>query len=112
MRRGLVNAAVSRKYSPAGQLGSVRALTDQTGAVVNTYAYDAYGNPTASTGTVANPFRYAGEYQDAESGLYYLRARYYDPATAQFLTRDPLVAATEQENGFLLSRRRIRHYQA
>lgn len=40
--------------------------------------------------------RYAGEYQDAETGLYYLRARYYDPTTQQFLTRDPLVAATEQ----------------
>ena len=40
--------------------------------------------------------RYAGEYQDSESGCYYLRARYYDPSTQQFLTRDPLVAATEQ----------------
>jgi RHS repeat-associated protein len=64
--------------------------------LVNTYAYDAYGNTTASTGSVANPLRYTGEYQDAESGLYYLRARYYDPASQQFLTRDPLVAATEQ----------------
>jgi RHS repeat-associated protein len=70
--------------------------TDQSGGVVATYAYDAYGQPTASTGSVANPFRYAGQYRDAESGLYYLRARYYDPATQQFLTRDPLVAATEQ----------------
>ena len=40
--------------------------------------------------------RYAGEYHDAQTGFYYLRARYYDPATQQFLTRDPLVAATEQ----------------
>jgi RHS repeat-associated protein len=83
-------------YYHADQLGSIRALTDQAGTVVNTYAYDAYGTTTASTGSVANPFRYAGEYQDAETGLYYLRARYYDPATQQFLTRDPLVAATEQ----------------
>jgi RHS repeat-associated protein len=83
-------------YYHADQLGSVRAVTNQAGTVVNTYAYDAYGTTTASSETVANPFRYAGEYQDAETGLYYLRARYYDPATQQFLTRDPLVAATEQ----------------
>jgi RHS repeat-associated protein len=83
-------------YYHADQLGSVRALTDQSKAVVATYTYDAYGQPTASTGSVANPFRYAGQYRDAESGLYYLRARYYDPATQQFLTVDPLLAATEQ----------------
>jgi RHS repeat-associated protein len=76
-------------------LGSVRALTSQAGAVAATYAYDAYGNQTASTGNVYNPLRYAGEYQDSQTGFYYLRARYYDPATAQFLTRDPLVAAGE-----------------
>jgi RHS repeat-associated protein len=83
-------------YYHADQLGSVRALTDQSKAVVATYTYDAYGQHTASTGSAPNPFRYAGQYRDAESGLYYLRARYYDPATQQFLTRDPLVAATEQ----------------
>ena len=83
-------------YYHADQLGSVRVLTNQSGAVAATYAYDAYGNQTASTGNVANPLRYAGEYQDSESGFYYLRARYYDPATAQFLTRDPLVAAAQQ----------------
>jgi RHS repeat-associated protein len=83
-------------YYHTDHLGSVRALTDQSKAVVATYSYDAYGQPTASTGSVANPFRYAGQYRDAESGLYYLRARYYAPATQQFLRRDPLVAATEQ----------------
>jgi RHS repeat-associated protein len=43
---------------------------------------------------VNNPFRYTGQYQDSESGLYYLRARYYDPATQQFLSRDPLANLT------------------
>jgi uncharacterized protein RhaS with RHS repeats len=65
-------------------LGSVRSLTNQAGAVVATYAYDAYGTTTASTGTVANPLRYAGEYQDAESGLYYLRAHYHDLTSQPF----------------------------
>ena len=47
------------------------------------------------TGTLT-PFGYAGQYTDAESGLQYLRARYYDPATQQFLTVDPLLAQTDQ----------------
>ncbi len=49
-----------------------------------------------STGSVANPFGYAGEYTDSETGFVYLRARYYDPATQQFLTVDPALAATQQ----------------
>jgi uncharacterized protein RhaS with RHS repeats len=69
-------------YYHADQLGSVRALTNQSGAVAATYAYDAYGNPTAGTGNVYNPLRYAGEYLDSQTGFYYLRARYYDPPTA------------------------------
>jgi uncharacterized protein RhaS with RHS repeats len=58
------------------QLGSTRVITNSGGATVNTYAYDPYGNLTATTGTVVNPLRYAGQYFDSESGLYYLRARY------------------------------------
>ena len=52
------------------------------------------GNTTTSTGAVSNPFRWAGEYNDSEFGLYYLRTRYYDPRTAQFLSRDPLLSVT------------------
>jgi RHS repeat-associated protein len=44
---------------------------------------------------------YAGQYRDDESGLYYLRARYYDPGTAQFLTVDPAVATTAQPYGYV-----------
>jgi len=47
------------------------------------------------TGTTT-PFGYAGQYTDAATGLQYLRARYYDPTTQQFLTVDPLLAQTEQ----------------
>ncbi len=49
-----------------------------------------------STGSIANPFGYAGEYTDSETGFLYLRARYYDPATQQFLTVDPALVATAQ----------------
>jgi RHS repeat-associated protein len=67
------------------------------GTVQATYQYDAYGQTTSSTGSVSNPFRYTGQYQDSESGLYYLRARYYDPATQQFLSRDPLAVSRPSE---------------
>lgn len=81
-------------YYHHDQLGSTRALTNSSGTVVANYTYDPYGNLTASTGTASNPFRYAGQYTDPETGYQYLRNRYYDPATAQFLTRDPLAALT------------------
>jgi RHS repeat-associated protein len=83
------------------QLGSTRVLTDTSGTVKATYSYDAYGNLTSSTGSVANPFRFAGQYLDAESGLYYLEARYYDPVTGQFLSRDPAAALTRSPYGYV-----------
>jgi RHS repeat-associated protein len=73
--------------------GSTRLLTDNSGAVVATYTYDAYGNLANRTGTADTPLRWNGQYQDS-AGLYYLRARYYDPSTGQFTTRDPLTALT------------------
>ena len=50
---------------------------------------------TASTGTASTPFRYAGQYTD-EGGLIYLRARYYDSSTEQYLSVDPLASLTQQ----------------
>lgn len=77
------------------QLGSTRMVTNSSGSNVATYAYDSYGNVTATTGTITNPLRFAGQYADSESGLYYLRARYYDPLTAQLLARNPVMAITQ-----------------
>lgn len=77
------------------QLGSTIALTDSLGHINATYTYDAYGNTTAHTGSATTPLRYAGQYTDAETGLLYLRNRYYDPSTGQFLSRDPAVAVTQ-----------------
>jgi RHS repeat-associated protein len=82
-------------YYHHDQLGSTRVLTSSTGAVAATYTYDANGNLTNQTGTANTPLRWAGQYQDP-TGLYYLRARYYDPTTSQFLTKDPLAASTGQ----------------
>jgi RHS repeat-associated protein len=77
------------------QQGSTRLLTDASGGVIGTYAYDPYGKTIAHTGASV-ALRFDGQYQDDESGLYYLRARHYDPTTAQFITRDPLDDETGQ----------------
>lgn len=88
-------------YHHQDQLGSTRVLTDSTGTVTGTFTYDSYGQQTGSTGTASTPFGWAGEYRDVESGLIYLRARYYDPATAQFLSVDPLYAETGSRYGYV-----------
>ncbi|MGC1184224.1 MAG: RHS repeat-associated core domain-containing protein, partial [Candidatus Dormiibacterota bacterium] len=74
--------------------GSTLGMVNSSGAVVVSYSYDAYGNLTSSSGTVSTPLLFQGQYRDSETGFYYLQARYYDPATGQFLTRDPMAAGT------------------
>jgi len=70
--------------------GDVIALSDENGQVVAEYEYDAWGNIISQSGSMAteNPYRYAGYYYDEETGLYYLRARYYDPEIGRFIRRD------------------------
>jgi RHS repeat-associated protein len=75
------------------------ALTSATGALLGTASYTPYGTTATVTGA-ATPIGWAGEYRDTETGLTYLRARYYDPTTGQFLTRDPLEATTRDPYGY------------
>lgn len=84
------------RYYHQDTLGSTRALSDESGAAVGTFTYTPHGTIAGSTGTETTPLGYAGQQTDHESGLQYLRARYYDPATGQFLTRDPLTEQTGQ----------------
>ncbi len=70
-------------------LGSIRLITSSTGATAGTYTYDAYGKQTGHTGTSTSGLGYTGNLIDASTGLLYLRARDYDPATGQFLASDP-----------------------
>jgi RHS repeat-associated protein len=83
--------------------GSVRQLTNLAGAVTDTYNYDAFGNLLNSTGTTPNNYRYSGEQYDSDLSLYYLRARYYNPVTARFLSRDP-------ENGIFTDPKTLHKY--
>jgi RHS repeat-associated protein len=88
-------------YHHRDQLGSTRMLTDGAGVVRATFTYGPYGTLTASTGSSTTRFLFSGQYQDAESGFYYLRARYYDPTVGQFLSVDPLVAKTLSPYGYV-----------
>jgi RHS repeat-associated protein len=75
-------------YYEQDGIGSVTSLTNSSGTVAQTYTYDSFGNQTASSGSLTNFFRYAGREFDTETGLYYYRARYYDPTTGRFLSED------------------------
>jgi RHS repeat-associated protein len=70
--------------------GSVTGLTDSSGSVAASYSYDAFGVPTSTPPAVTNPFTYTGREYDAKSGLYYNRARYYEPTTGSFISQDPV----------------------
>ena len=76
---------------------SVTALADHTGAIKQTYTYSPFGQDLASTGSTPNTLKYTGREEDP-SGLYYYRARYYDPETRRFLTEDPLGLRTGDVN--------------
>ena len=69
--------------------GTVRQLTNTAGAVTDTFEYDAFGNAITHTGTTPNNYLYRGEQYDPDLNLYYLRARYYNPQTGRFMSRDP-----------------------
>ena len=82
-------------------LGNVVAILTDGGIVVARYIYDAWGNhkvvdnigneitDTAHIGNI-NPYRYRGYYFDTETGLYYLKSRYYDPQTGRFISIDDI----------------------
>ena len=81
--------ATTSYYLHDGQ-GSVRTLLDTNHNITDSYLYDAYGNTQNHTGTTTNPYQYDGQQlSDSFSGLYDLRARYYDPSVGRFLSQDP-----------------------
>ena len=69
--------------------GDVVQITDVSGVIKNTYDYDVWGNFISKHETIENPFTYFGQTYDETTGLYYLRARYYDPETGRFTQQDP-----------------------
>lgn len=93
-----------REFLHGDALGSIRTVTDTTAAVIAESNYEPYGSPTiaATSGSAVadvTRFGFAGEYTDA-TGLVYLRARYYDPSTGQFVSVDPAIDATRSMYGY------------
>ncbi len=82
-------------------LGHVSCLLDHSGSIVETYRYTAFGEENIYDAeqqlqmSSLNPWRYAGKRHDPESGFIYFGLRYYDPATAVWITPDPIA----QEGG-------------
>lgn len=71
------------------------SVSGQTGGNMVSYTYDAYGNTTVNSGSpLNNPYQYNAEYTDSSTGNQYLRARYYDPASGRFLTKDTYLGET------------------
>jgi len=93
---GLALDEVLARYAPTGNktlladaLMSVIAQTDDTQAAVNFYAYSAYGEAATLGSDEGNPLQYTGRENDG-TGLYYYRARYYDPVLKRFISEDPI----------------------
>ena len=76
----------SSYYYHTDGLGSIVAITDSTGNIVKSYTYDSFGNIVDEEGVLLNTYTYTSRELDFESGLYYYRARYYDPLIGRFLS--------------------------
>ena len=83
-----VVGGAAKFYDPDG-LGSITSLADISGTLTDTYTTDSFGKTTASSGTARNPYRYTARDLDSETGLYYYRARYYEPSIGRFVSEDP-----------------------
>ena len=86
------------------QAGDVINIINESGSIVTTYTYSAFGEVLSVTGTLAstigarNPFRYRSYYYDNETGWYYLNSRYYDPTVGRFLSADSTDVLTATPN--------------
>ena len=90
--------AIFKNYTSVHCLyGDIIIFIDATRAIVVEYTYDAWGTPLTKTGTLAttlgtlNPFRYRGYVYDEETGLYYLRSRYYNPVWGRLVNGDSML---------------------
>jgi RHS repeat-associated protein len=87
----MTDGSGNQKYLSYDGLGSVTDITNGSGAVTDTFAYDVFGSVTARTGSSATIAKFTGEQADdgsGDSGYYFLRARHYDTATGRFVGRD------------------------
>jgi RHS repeat-associated protein len=77
-------------YYHSDGLGSIVALSNNHGIAAEKYGYDAFGNRKPGIHLISQPYTYTGREWDKETGLYYYRARYYDPSVGRFISKDPI----------------------
>lgn len=85
------DAAGNRAWYHADRLGSIRLMTNEVGAEVKDYDYRPFGETVASSGSEWNERGFTGQITDAETGLMYYNARYYDASLGRFISADPAV---------------------
>ena len=80
------------RYYHYDPIGSTAALSSAAGVVTDQYLYDPYGNLNRHVGDTENPFQFVGQFgvQNDETDLYFMRARYYNPAMGRFISKDPI----------------------
>ena len=89
----ITNGTATNFYYTRDHLGSIRELTDGSGAVRARYDYDPFGVTTKVSGDLEADFGYTGHYRHAASGLYLAPYRAYDPTIGRWLSRDPIEEA-------------------
>jgi len=93
------DTATNTYYALTDHLGAVHALADESGEIVESYRYDAWGRVLGvydgsgtplSESAVGNHYLWQGRWYSWNTGLYYFRARWYDPITGRWLSKDPI----------------------
>lgn len=90
-----LNSVLTTSFYSYDGHGSVRQLTNASGAITDSYDYDAFGNLINSTGSTPNVYLFAGEQYDPALGLYYNRARYLNTTTGRFWSMDTFEGRTK-----------------
>ena len=85
----LMETGGQKYYYHSNALGSVVALSDQSGEIAESYRYTPFGQ-VQDAGSLGNPYLFTGRRYDAETGLYYYRARFYHPELRRFMEPDPI----------------------
>lgn len=85
------DSAGTKTWYHADRLGSIRLMTNDVGAEVKDYDYRPFGEVLTTSGTVANERGFTGQIADAETGLMYYNARYYDATLGRFISADTMV---------------------
>jgi RHS repeat-associated protein len=82
----------------ADHQGTIKDVIDNSGAVIDHITYDSFGRIVSQTNPIDLRFAYTGREWDGETGQYYYRARYYDPADGRFISEDPIGFSGEDSN--------------